>query len=221
MSPSNQTILLNLTLLSLGLGFYIGAPFRWFSWHPLFMTLAWVALALAAIVAKRQGGRANTLFHAYCMAGAALLTLSGYYVIHTHKNAMGKPHLTTYHSWTGIFVIGVSAVATVASSALTASRTRLHRVLTSRARDRVYRSDWSPSRPRHPADGEDGARRAQVRSPPHGGRCACDHPFRVAQAGWRELQHGGSRPWSGRCCTAAVALTHPAHAHVHRAAVSR
>lgn len=81
------------------------------------MMVAWFGVVFTSIAVKRKGGRLNTLFHAWSMVSAALLTLMGYYVIHTHKDAIGKPHLKTYHSWTGIVVIVMTGVGVVGSMA--------------------------------------------------------------------------------------------------------
>mmetsp|Transcript_15160 Transcript_15160/g.39151 ORF Transcript_15160/g.39151 Transcript_15160/m.39151 type:complete len:210 (+) Transcript_15160:166-795(+) len=93
----------------------VGWPVKWFAWHPWLMIFAWIAVAFTSIAVKRKGGRTNTLFHGYSMVVCATMTLMGYYVIHTHKNAIGKPHLQTYHSWTGFAVIVLMAVGAIAS----------------------------------------------------------------------------------------------------------
>lgn len=67
-----------------GLAAYIGSPWRWFSWHPLLMMLAFVAAAGSGILTKQKGGRENTIMHGYCMIFALLLSLGGWYVIYQY-----------------------------------------------------------------------------------------------------------------------------------------
>jgi len=106
------------SLCAVVIGLYALGPLNHaviFSWHPILMTTAWIGVALTSVAVKRRGGRTNTLIHAYSMLAVTLLTLGGYYAIHTHKNNIGKPHLQTYHSWTGITVIAGVAIGAVGS----------------------------------------------------------------------------------------------------------
>lgn len=105
------------TFTAIGLAVYCGLPWRWFSYHPLLMMVAWLSIAFTSIAVKRKGGRVNTIVHGYTMALGAVLTLMGYYVIYEQKIMLGKPHLTTYHSWGGLFVIVASAAGTIGSLA--------------------------------------------------------------------------------------------------------
>ena len=85
---------------------YIGRPWRWFTLHPLLMTLAFVVAAGSGIAIKKRGGRINTITHGFCMIVAFVLAMAGWYVIHEQKKMLGKPHWTTWHSWQGIVACG-------------------------------------------------------------------------------------------------------------------
>lgn len=93
-----------LLAVSIALGVYIGWPMRWFSWHPICMMVGFVACGGAAVIAKRKGGRQMTLLHGYGMTAATVLNLAGWYVIWRQKEMLKKPHLTSWHSWTGVAV---------------------------------------------------------------------------------------------------------------------
>ena len=92
---------------------YIGRPLRWFTLHPLLMTLAFVAAAGSGIQMKRKGGRANTVAHGYLMLLAFVLALGGWYVIYQQKNMLGKSHNTSWHSYQGLLTMGGYAVGAV------------------------------------------------------------------------------------------------------------
>ena len=130
-----------LTVPCLMVTYYIGRPWRWFSLHPLLMTLAFVAAAGSGILVKRRGGRANTLAHGYAMVTAFAMALGGWYVIYQQKIMLGKPHNTSWHSWQGVSAcIGYGVGAAVGLSALhpdhglwrTSQRIRLAHKMTSR-----------------------------------------------------------------------------------------
>ena len=89
-----------------GLAYYVGRPWRWFSWHPMLMSLAFVAAAGSGILVKRKGGRVNTITHGGMMVGALALALGGWYIIYEQKKMLGKPHNTSWHSWQGLSAIG-------------------------------------------------------------------------------------------------------------------
>eukprot|EP00668_Euglena_longa_P018934 GGOE01023594.1.p1 GENE.GGOE01023594.1~~GGOE01023594.1.p1 ORF type:complete len:203 (-),score=21.70 GGOE01023594.1:420-941(-) len=89
-------------------GYYIGVlkgPWAWFSWHPLALLLAFIALAGNATLQKKIGGYHNTKLHGYLLTAALFCALFGWYVIHTNKNLLGKSHITTYHAWLGLAVL--------------------------------------------------------------------------------------------------------------------
>ena len=120
------------------LSHYIGRPWRWFSLHPLLMTMAFIAAAGSGITVKRMGGRTNTLMHGYAMLSAFALALAGWYVIYQQKAKataeplplpgsrvmplplaacqvmLGKPHNTSWHSLQGLLAIGGYALGAAA-----------------------------------------------------------------------------------------------------------
>ena len=92
------------TLRGLAVGFslpcaalaaYIGSPWRWFSWHPLLMMLAFIAAAGSGVLTKQKGGRENTITHGYCMLFALLLSLGGWYVIYQYVCRSARIHSST------------------------------------------------------------------------------------------------------------------------------
>lgn len=114
-----RALLALLAAISAGLAVYVGRPWRWFSYHPLLMLLAHLALASAATAAKRERkGRSNTILHARGMLLATALSLGGWYIIYEQKIMLGKPHNTTYHSLAGLATLvsfcGLSLVGVVA-----------------------------------------------------------------------------------------------------------
>ena len=82
-----------------------GGPQRWFSWHPVLMTLACIPVIINATLLKKIGGLVNTRWHGYLFVLTTLLTVGGWYVIYSNKEMNGYPHLTSWHSWTGLFVL--------------------------------------------------------------------------------------------------------------------
>jgi hypothetical protein len=101
-SPSFGKALLGLSVPCVALAYHVGQPLRWFSWHPFLMLLGFVVAGGSGILAKRKGGRYNTLVHGYAMSASFVLSLLGWYVIHEQKKMLGKPHLTSWHSWAGV-----------------------------------------------------------------------------------------------------------------------
>mmetsp|Transcript_22427 Transcript_22427/g.48970 ORF Transcript_22427/g.48970 Transcript_22427/m.48970 type:complete len:184 (+) Transcript_22427:397-948(+) len=112
-NPSGFFWLLVIAVLSFGL--YVGMPLRWFSLHPICMLLAFGALAAGGIRFKREGGRQNTISHAWLMASSTAIALAGWYVIYEQKRMLEKPHNTSWHAWTGLVVIFGFATGTVGS----------------------------------------------------------------------------------------------------------
>jgi tryptophan-rich sensory protein len=49
------------------------------------------------------------------MSCAALVGVGGWYAIHLNKEIAGKPHLTTYHSWTGIACLAMFVLGAIGS----------------------------------------------------------------------------------------------------------
>jgi len=82
-----------------------GWGWAWYSWHPLCMMAAFVALSSLAALVKKRGGYENTKTHALLMTCAVLFAAFGWYVIYSNKNMMAKPHLTSWHSWFGVLAL--------------------------------------------------------------------------------------------------------------------
>ena len=98
------------------LAYYIGTPWRWFSWHPLMMMLAFIAAAGSGILTKHKGGRENTITHGGCMIIALVLSLGGWYVIYQQKIMLGKPHNTSWHALLGLVAIGGYALGALSGA---------------------------------------------------------------------------------------------------------
>lgn len=89
-------------------GLYVGfmhGKWSWFSWHPIAMTVAFVAFAANAALIKKIGGYENTKMHGYLMSAACALGGFGWYVIYSNKEMFGKPHLYTLHGKLGAAVM--------------------------------------------------------------------------------------------------------------------
>ena len=67
-----------------------------FSWHPVCMVIAFVSLAGNAALIKKKGGYANTKTHGNIMCAAVMLSLAGWFVIHSRKEMLGKPHIQSW-----------------------------------------------------------------------------------------------------------------------------
>lgn len=97
-------LILYAVLAGLTLGFKHGS-WIWFSWHPIAMLVSFVALAGNATLLKKIGGLEKTRQHGNFMFLAVLLSLFGWYVIHTNKDMNGYPHLKTNHGKAGVIVL--------------------------------------------------------------------------------------------------------------------
>ena len=74
---------------------------KWFDYHPISMSIGFVALASLAALKKRIGGKGPTIMHGN-MANAGMLTgIAGWYVIYSNKEILGKQHLTSLHGKLG------------------------------------------------------------------------------------------------------------------------
>ena len=64
---------------------------------------------------KKIGHRwaTNTRYHGYLMASATVLGLFSWWVIYTNKEASGKPHFTSWHSWLGAATMCAVVVSAV------------------------------------------------------------------------------------------------------------
>eukprot|EP00931_Biecheleriopsis_adriatica_P005894 TRINITY_DN107370_c0_g1_i1.p2 TRINITY_DN107370_c0_g1~~TRINITY_DN107370_c0_g1_i1.p2 ORF type:complete len:206 (-),score=42.06 TRINITY_DN107370_c0_g1_i1:33-608(-) len=90
----------------------------WFWYHPAAMLLGYVALMGNAVLVKKIGGLRATKIHGYLMGAGSFAALFGWYVIHSNKEAMGKPHITTWHGLFGIICLIATFVMAVSGSSL-------------------------------------------------------------------------------------------------------
>ena len=72
---------------------------------PSYITGMFGLMGIAAIT-KKRGGYTNTKMHGILAWSGIMLASAGMYAIYQHKNNMGKPHFTTWHSWTGLSAFG-------------------------------------------------------------------------------------------------------------------
>ncbi|CAK9035650.1 unnamed protein product [Durusdinium trenchii] len=77
----------------------------WFWYHPAAMLLGYVVLMGNATLVKKIGGLRATKIHGYLMGAASVAAAFGWYVIHSNKEAMGKPHITTWHGLSGLICL--------------------------------------------------------------------------------------------------------------------
>eukprot|EP01062_Namystynia_karyoxenos_P000579 TRINITY_DN10209_c0_g1_i1.p3 TRINITY_DN10209_c0_g1~~TRINITY_DN10209_c0_g1_i1.p3 ORF type:complete len:222 (+),score=80.79 TRINITY_DN10209_c0_g1_i1:74-667(+) len=116
-TPQGQNTWLRwpLVLLALAVGGYPAVLGTWnyFHWHPLFMMLAFVALAGNAALLKKIPGKWYAQVHGYMMCTAFVAALLGWYFIYNNKEMRGKQHLTTYHALFGVGVLGGYAAMSV------------------------------------------------------------------------------------------------------------
>lgn len=83
-----------------------GAGFRYFSYHPLCMTIGFIGLFGNAIAAKKYvGGYSYTKLHGNLSGLGLAFILYGWYVIYQNKELMGKPHITSNHAKAGLVTI--------------------------------------------------------------------------------------------------------------------
>lgn len=89
-------------------GLYAAAPrgtWSWFAYHPFSMMTSYVALGASAAIVKKMRGYDNTKLHGSMMTVATLLAGFGWYVIYSNKEALGRPHLTSWHSWVSVVAL--------------------------------------------------------------------------------------------------------------------
>eukprot|EP00929_Paragymnodinium_shiwhaense_P072407 TRINITY_DN36755_c0_g1_i1.p2 TRINITY_DN36755_c0_g1~~TRINITY_DN36755_c0_g1_i1.p2 ORF type:complete len:223 (-),score=24.82 TRINITY_DN36755_c0_g1_i1:58-651(-) len=86
---------------------YFTTPFwpTWFWYHPTAMLIAFVALMGNATLLKKTPGKDNCKFHGYLMGAGTVVAAFGWYVIHTQKNSLGKPHFATWHGTIGLVTL--------------------------------------------------------------------------------------------------------------------
>jgi hypothetical protein len=109
MEKSNQLILERVSLAILGgaLGFWgasLAGPWKWFSYHPVSMSISFISLGGAATLTKKLGGFQNTKLHGFMMGIAAALSTFGFWVIYSNKNLLKRAHFTTNHGKLGLVV---------------------------------------------------------------------------------------------------------------------
>jgi len=90
----------------------------WFWYHPTAMLIGFFACMGPATLMKKVGGRVATKYHGYGMAAGTLAVLFGWYVIHSNKDANGKPHFTTVHGKVGLGCLVLTLVSAMVGSAL-------------------------------------------------------------------------------------------------------
>ena len=89
-----------------------GEGFRYFSWHPLLMTVGFVGMMGSSAITKKLGGYKNTKIHALLASSGLVLALGGLYVIYHNKEIHGKDHITSTHAIFGLVTIsGCTMVA--------------------------------------------------------------------------------------------------------------
>eukprot|EP00873_Tetraselmis_striata_P023085 jgi/Tetstr1/443349/TSEL_031364.t1 len=106
-----------LAAFSISVAFW--APRVLFAWHPLCMSLAFLALMTEGLLRAvdfrplEKSARVAAIQRHGLVQGAALVLLAaGYYAIYLNKERLGKPHLTSYHSKFGL----ATALLTVGSA---------------------------------------------------------------------------------------------------------
>jgi hypothetical protein len=92
-----------------------GRSWSFFSWHPLLMMLS-LPLAFNAALLKKTGGLVATRWHGYMLTASTMLMLAGGYVAYTHKDAIGKAHYTSTHSWLGAAALGGYCMSVLAAT---------------------------------------------------------------------------------------------------------
>lgn len=85
----------------------------WFWYHPSSMLCGYSVLMGSATLVKKLGGREATKLHGFLMGTGTASAAFGWYVIHSNKEAMGKPHITTWHGLGGLIVLVGSFLLTV------------------------------------------------------------------------------------------------------------
>jgi len=110
-----------LTIFALSAGYMAatqpsGAGWRFFSYHPMLMTLGWILCMGNASLVKKLGGYSNTKTHGILAFVGSTLSWLGFYVIYKNKDQMGKPHFATYHAIGGmVCLVGSSMIGAVGS----------------------------------------------------------------------------------------------------------
>mmetsp|Transcript_15967 Transcript_15967/g.18928 ORF Transcript_15967/g.18928 Transcript_15967/m.18928 type:complete len:222 (+) Transcript_15967:168-833(+) len=101
-------------IYTLAASYYTGTlsgKWIWFSWHPLGMMAAVIAIGLPSVLLKKIGGLENIRMHANLMFLGACSMSAAFYVIYSNKDMFGKEHFLTTHSWLGC-VVSIGWVST-------------------------------------------------------------------------------------------------------------
>jgi hypothetical protein len=88
----------------------------WFWYHPTAMIVGFCACMGPATLMKKVGGRVATKYHGYGMAMGTLAAMFGWYVIHSNKDANGKPHFTTVHGKVGFACLIITLASAMGGS---------------------------------------------------------------------------------------------------------
>lgn len=111
------------TLVTLAIGYKAAylpkGEWTFFSYHPLFMTLAFVGCFGNSALVKKMGGYKNTKTHGITVWMGIFLSLAGLYVIYTNKNNHGKEHFTSKHGKFGmLYIVSVIGLGMFAGTVL-------------------------------------------------------------------------------------------------------
>ena len=82
----------------------------WFIYHPVFMTIATIAIPLTAVVQQRLAGYRSNKIHMYMMVTAIACAITGFFVIFTNKRAKSEGHFESIHGKLGITWLVVAVV---------------------------------------------------------------------------------------------------------------
>lgn len=93
----------------------LDSAWTWFDNHLACMLIGWIAIVGNSVLVKKEGGYANTKTHQNLMALAAGVIIAGFYVIYSNKEAFGKPHFTTLHGQTGVVLVGLVVLISLAA----------------------------------------------------------------------------------------------------------
>lgn len=87
-----------------------------FGWHPFLALIGSMLLVPEGILLLKSKGvdwpnsKVRKWTHILCGLGGAACLMGSFYVIYTNKNAHGKNHYQTYHSWVGLCSIVLLSV---------------------------------------------------------------------------------------------------------------
>jgi cytochrome b561 len=103
--------LLSLIPLSLYTAYAWYDSATWFTLHPLSFTIAFgVGMPLGIWLESGKRSQLGHYLHSTVNIVATVLACFGYYVIYSNKDAAGKPHAVSYHSWIGLVALTLLSV---------------------------------------------------------------------------------------------------------------